>query len=210
MPTHAEPLRPEQVIYITPYSPGHVASLPADQQQALQSSINALYDPQPVATHGVSYVAGKYIIPLPAQTNNNRHTCEVQLPRRVQSRRGSAEKWGNSAAIIGNCGGVRGFREGGWSREVLHNMRLLRSVTLLSCSTVSPQRPARNRQRRAGNSKALLLAVSRRRHLRWSSHCTSCLVTCKMLYYRLASAGIFCAEPNLFHDMDPTGHLLSV
>lgn len=144
-----------------------MASLPADQQQALQSSINALYDPQPLATHGISHVAGKYIIPLPAQTNNNRHTGEVQLPRRVQSRRGSAEKWGQSAAIIGVCGGVRGFREGGWSREVLHNMRRLRNMTLFSCSRVSPQRPARNRQRRAGKSKTLLLVVSRRRHLRW-------------------------------------------
>ena len=122
MPTHAKPPRPKQVIYITPFPPGHVASLPADQQQALQSSINALYDPQPLIAPGVSDVAGKYIIPLPAQTNSNRQTGEVQMPRRDQSRhqRGQGNQRGGGQQRNRGNQQNRGVRRGqGVQRRVL-------------------------------------------------------------------------------------------
>ena len=99
---------------------------------------------------------------------------------------------------IGVSAGVRGSREGCWSSKALHIM------TLLKCSRVSLQRPARNRPRRAGNSKGLLLALSRRLPLRWL-----CLSFDKQLYTLLGHmqnamlpTGIcwyLYAEPNLFY-----------
>ena len=94
--SHAEPAPPKRIIYITPMPAGYLASLPADQQQAHWDSVNSLHDAQPLASNGVSDLAGKYVIPLPPQVAS---THKSQQPNkgggRLQRGQGRQRGGGN-------------------------------------------------------------------------------------------------------------------
>lgn len=106
-PTQAEPLPARKAIYVTPLAPGYLASLPVDQQQNHWDAINALHGPQTSVSNSVSDLAGKYVTPMPPQSNSSSSAGRVQQSSRGNTRRQRGRGRQRDGGASRNGGGQR-------------------------------------------------------------------------------------------------------